>query len=107
MFSEWQIDLTNDEGEERVDFDFTTYLGGYIRLSAWEDGRMRFRSCKPGSRRAGGWEFQIVIDLSAKEARPEQIVDTFERSRYLSDLEPMLRIWARFDPEPDRLIGLN
>ncbi|MGD1924585.1 MAG: hypothetical protein ACFB03_10395 [Paracoccaceae bacterium] len=64
------IDLSEDDTQERVDFDFGTHQRSQIRLTAWGDGQLWFRACRGNSKNVGGWEFNFAFHLHAKDVVP-------------------------------------
>ena len=101
----WTISLNLDDGAERLDQDFVNSQGHIIRLTAWQDGVMWFRTCKSGPRKLGGWEFSFAFHLFVDDQPVPNIVKAFERSYHLSDETASMEFWGEFAPKIDNTIG--
>ena len=96
----WEVDLANDSGHERIDFDFVK-LGILVRLSFWDDGQIWFRACEGGKH---GWNFNYAFEARLNSCPASSIVKAFEDSLiYLKSQSEVMQIWSEFEPVEDKL----
>ncbi len=69
---------------ERLNIDSRLLNSTMIRLSIWPDGCLWYRICRPGPRKAGGWEVNVSFFGDSKECGPLMLRDLFEKSGSLA-----------------------
>lgn len=104
-FSNSQIGLMQDDSDERVDLDFQDHHNHQVRLTAWQDGTMWFRSCKSRSRKMEGWKFIFAFHLTVGDQPTWKVVEAFERSMRQNGREAAMEPWREFDPKIDQTVG--
>jgi len=102
---------TDADGHERLNVD-AVVRGTHVRSSFWDDSSLWYRACHPGPSRSGGWEFMLAFSGEVGDAKPDDLVDMFERSldsahgkdpsQHSSEI---LAVWDRIRPTVERGAG--
>ena len=97
----FDIELTHESVDgnvlERLNLNLENWMPNPDRLSfvKWDDGTLWVDARRSSK---NGWDYEFAFYASCSEIEPAEITETIERSLWITDLDKMLTVWARFEP---------
>lgn len=94
---ELTLESVNGNDFERLNLNLENWMPNPDRLSfaMWDDGTLWVDSRRSSK---NGWDYEFAFYASCSEIDATEIVDTIERSLWITDAVEMHAVWTRFKP---------